>query len=328
MPSKALEANIKSSRVDVIIREEYNILMEVMERYTGITDNLKVFITELCHPYKNWKFIIKEARGYSLDYFHLLKRHKKGPIAASLFIDIFLDTITESQDTTVYQDGADNLLVYIQKIINEANENLTGFLPVIEHGLTEINSLDEDRFFLFVKGFYQINRILSPLVGLTDDDGLLTAANKLLIRYLKRSYDFWAGHKDPLEWFINEAGINPDERKDLEEIFISVSHKELKKLRETLEGSIHELKDDKKGLFKILTNLPGYRQIADHYRNIPRLLFKKGEETGHGQYWKLIFLFHIMNTDGLNIIHEETLREVNRTLTCLLILKSPKTFGP
>ncbi|MBN1907735.1 MAG: pyruvate, phosphate dikinase [Deltaproteobacteria bacterium] len=328
MPSNALEANIKSSRVDVIIREEYHILMEVMERYTGITENLKVFITELCHPYKNWRFIIKEARGYSLDYFHLLKGHEKGPIAASLFVDIFLDTITESQDTTVYQDGADNLLVYIQKIINEANEDLASFLPVIEHGLKEICDLNDDRFLLFVKSFYQINRIISPLAEITDDDPVLTAANNLLARYLKRSYDFWAGHKDPLEWFINEAGLPVEAKNDLDEIFANVSHEELKKLKETLERNIHDLKDDKKKLFKVLISLPGYRQIADHYRNIPRLLFKKGEETGRGQYWKLIFLFHIMNTDGLNVIHEETLREVNRTLTLLINTEKPKNLQP
>ncbi|MBN2419787.1 MAG: pyruvate, phosphate dikinase, partial [Deltaproteobacteria bacterium] len=81
-------------------------------------------------------------------------------------------------------------------------------------------------------------------------------------------------------------------------------------------------------LLKELIKLPGYRQIADQYRKIPRMLFKKGEETGHGQYWKLIFLFHIMNTDGLSVIHEETLREVNRTLTLLIETEKPKHLQP
>ncbi|NLA74289.1 MAG: pyruvate, phosphate dikinase, partial [Deltaproteobacteria bacterium] len=224
MSSNALEANIKSSRVNVVIREEYHVLMEVMERYTGIAEGLRVFITELCHPYKNWNFIIKEARGYSLDYFHLLKTHEKGPLAATLFIDIFLDAITESQDPAVYQDGADNLLVYIQRIINEAKENLPGFLPVIEHGLNEISALDNSFFLLFVKSFYQINRILSPLADLNHTHRVYTTASSLLKRYLKTSYDFWAGHKVPLEWFINEAGIPANRKKDLDDIFATVSH--------------------------------------------------------------------------------------------------------
>ena len=89
MPSKALEVNIKTSKVDVIIREEYAVLREAMSRYSGIIDNLNIFITELCHPYKNWEFIVKEGRNYALDYFHLLKEHQKGPEATKLFIDIF-----------------------------------------------------------------------------------------------------------------------------------------------------------------------------------------------------------------------------------------------
>jgi pyruvate, orthophosphate dikinase len=328
MPSKALEANIKSSQVDIIIREEYHILIEVMERYTGIADNLKIFITELCHPYKNWEFIIKEARNYSLDYFHLLKSHEKGPVAARIFVDIFLDAIRESQDVTIYQDSADNLLVYIRKIINEAKENLAGFLPVIEYGLKEICALDESRFFLFVKSFYQINRIAASLAEKILPDVTLACVNKLLNKYLKTSYDFWAGHKDPLGWFINEVNTPDADKKELNEIFITVSHEELIKLQETLDSIIKTHKDDEKGLFNELINLPGYRQITDQYRNIPRLLFNKGEETGHGQHWKLIFLFHIMNTEGLSVIHEETLREVNRTLTLLIETEKPKNLQP
>ena len=70
MPSKALEENIKTSRVVVTISDEYEILREVMHKYFGISEALNVFLTELCHPYRNWEFIVKEARGYALDYFH------------------------------------------------------------------------------------------------------------------------------------------------------------------------------------------------------------------------------------------------------------------
>ena len=158
MPSKALEVNIKTSRVDVIIREEYSVLREAMSRYPGILDNLKIFVTELCHPYKNWEFIAKEARTYSLDYFHLLKEHPKGPEAARLFIDIFLQTIMESQNTAVNQDGADNLLIYIQKIIKDSKADLPRFISVIGYSFDRIYSLEEKYFTLFVKSFYQINR--------------------------------------------------------------------------------------------------------------------------------------------------------------------------
>ncbi len=328
MPSKALEVNIKTSRVDVIIREEYSVLREAMSRYPGILDNLKIFVTELCHPYKNWEFIAKEARTYSLDYFHLLKEHPEGPEAARLFIDIFLQTIMESQNTAVNQDGADNLLIYIQKIIKDSKADLPRFISVIGYSFDRIYSLEEKYFSLFVKSFYQINKIASLLAEQQLPADSVKSINTLLKKYLKESYDFWAHHKDPMEWFISEAAIPSSDTEALREIFRTVSHQDLKRYHDTLAKLINKYKNDENTLLKELITLPGYRQIADQYRKIPRLLFKKGEETGHGQYWKLIFLFHIMNMDGLSVIHEETLREVNRTLTHLIDTENPKNLQP
>ena len=70
--SKALEVNIADYHVDVTIDEKYSVLQEVMSQYFGLMEGLTTFLMELSHPYRNWQFIVTEARGYSLDYFHLL----------------------------------------------------------------------------------------------------------------------------------------------------------------------------------------------------------------------------------------------------------------
>jgi glyceraldehyde 3-phosphate dehydrogenase len=101
MPSKALEVNIASSRVDVTVDQRYEILKEVMKKYYGVREGLQTFLEELCHPYKNWEFIVKEARAYALNYFHVLKTHPKGPEAARLYADIFFQAIDSSQDEQV-----------------------------------------------------------------------------------------------------------------------------------------------------------------------------------------------------------------------------------
>ena len=89
MPSKALEVNIASSQVDVTIDQRYEILKEVMENYYGLKQGLETFLEEICHPYKNWGFIVKEARAYALNYFSVLKNHPKGPEAARLYAEAF-----------------------------------------------------------------------------------------------------------------------------------------------------------------------------------------------------------------------------------------------
>ncbi len=79
--STALEVNIADYHVEVDIDPGYAPLLEVMSQYFGLKEGLETFLKELSHPYKNWLFIVKEARGYTLDYFHLLKNHPKGPEA-------------------------------------------------------------------------------------------------------------------------------------------------------------------------------------------------------------------------------------------------------
>ena len=80
--SKALEVNIADYHVDVAIDKKYSVLQGVMSKYYGLTEGLNTFLQELSHPYKNWQFIIQEARGYSLNYYHLIKNHPDGPDAA------------------------------------------------------------------------------------------------------------------------------------------------------------------------------------------------------------------------------------------------------
>ena len=60
--SKALEINVASYRVEVSIDPKYLVLQQVMSRYFGLQEGLTTFLTELSHPYKNWRFIVREAR--------------------------------------------------------------------------------------------------------------------------------------------------------------------------------------------------------------------------------------------------------------------------
>ncbi|MEE8481702.1 MAG: hypothetical protein V3T59_10730, partial [Desulfobacterales bacterium] len=96
--SQALEINLASYHIEVDIDAKYSILQEVMSKYYGLMEGLNIFLKELSHPYKNWQFIVIEARFYSLDYFHLLKNHPNGPDAADLFVNIFSEAIELSND--------------------------------------------------------------------------------------------------------------------------------------------------------------------------------------------------------------------------------------
>ena len=98
--SKALEVNLADYHVDVDVDEKYAVLQDVMSKYYGLVEGLNTFLKELSYPYKNWRFIVMEARKYSLEYFHLLKNHSSGPQAAELLIEILSSATADCKTKT------------------------------------------------------------------------------------------------------------------------------------------------------------------------------------------------------------------------------------
>lgn len=318
MPSKALEINLACSRVDVTISERYKILQEVMSKYPGVMEGLDTFLKELDHPYKNWQFIIKEARGYALDYFHLLRANPEGPRAAKLYGDIFFEAVEALPDETTKAGAADNLLLYLQKIIKDSGEAFPRFQETLDYAFEHIRCYEEEDFLLFVRSYYQINRLAKRFRDKAETGTDFTTINALLIKYLENTYRYWLGEEDPQAWFIKENGNPAGPSGSFREIFLPVSHAQLRKYLKEVEVITQRKELRTATLLESLVTLPGYSEIVDLYRDIPRKLFRAGDETGQGNTWKLIFLFHIMNIRGLSSIHEETLRDINRTLTWLI----------
>jgi len=184
--SKALEVNLASYRIDVEINPEYLIWRDVMSGYYGLAEKLNIFLKELSHPYKNWQFIVSETRAYALDYFHLIKKHPKGPDTARLIVDIFTEAIESAGDIEVKTDAADNLLLFMQKIIKDSGDRLEQFLPVLNESFKRIQCYKGDDFFLFLKSFYQVKRLaeafLKASAGVKVD---FEEINSLLFKYFK-----------------------------------------------------------------------------------------------------------------------------------------------
>ncbi|HDZ24298.1 MAG TPA: hypothetical protein ENH70_07145, partial [Desulfobacteraceae bacterium] len=192
----ALEVNIECSRVDVTVDQRYKVLEQVMGKYYGVREGLQTFLEEICHPYRNWEFIVKEARTYALNYFHVLKTHPEGPEAARLYMDIFFQAIDSLEDGDVRTNAADNLLLYIQKVIKEAGPDLLRFLPILDYAFDRIRCYPKDTAFLFVKSFYQFNRLGELYLQTVPSGSGFSAINRFLIHLYRYTYDYWLQQLD------------------------------------------------------------------------------------------------------------------------------------
>jgi len=316
--SKALEANLANTHVDVTIDPRFECIQAVMSRYFGLMEGVNTFLRELNHPYLNWQFIVGEARGYALDYFHLFQAHPRGVEAAEAMIGIFSDAINANVDDDVRTDAVDNLLLYLQQIIGDSRERLPKFLPVLNTAFNWIHDCPDHHFFLFVKSFYPIKRIIRLLTDRSD--GAITdhkVVNLLLVRTLKVTYDFWCTVKDPWDCFRAAAGQIPDPQP-VRACFSGISHEVLHALKDHLHQIEGLPENDAPSAFDQLLSLTDFNTIVERYRKTPQELLQAGADVGQGRQWKVIFLFHIMSISNLNLIHEEALRDINRTVGWLI----------
>ena len=206
MESKALEVNLACTRVDVTVDNRFNILSEVMGEYEGVRSGLQNFLKEICHPYRNWQYIVKEARSYALNYFHVLQTHPRGAEAAAIYFDIFFSAITESQDLDVRRDATDHLLLFAQHIIREGDDTAAKWQAILDRVFDRIREYPDDTFFLFVKSYYQLSNLGKSYARILPGGGDCTPLNRLLSRYFRFTYQYWLRQEDPLVWFENESG--------------------------------------------------------------------------------------------------------------------------
>ncbi len=313
MESKALEVNLACTRVDVTVDNRYEILLEVMGEYYGVKLGLQAFLKELCHPYKNWQYIVKETRAYALNYFHVLKTHPKGPEAATLYVDIFFQAIDSSQNEETRIDAVDNLLFFSLHIIRDAGDDFPRWLPVLDHVFNTIRCYPKEIFFLFVKSFYQLSQ-LGELYSRNTPSGVnCTPLNHLLGDYYRFTYEYWLSQEDPIVWFEDASGKTVSGKK-LADTLGPISHRRLEGYLEGLERIVQTTDDTPETRLQRLIELPGYSQIVSDYEALPKKVLSAGVDESQGQQWRLISLLHIMNLTGLSSIHEETLRNINRTL--------------
>ena len=168
--SKALEVNLAHTQVEVEIDPRYECLQEVMSDYYGLLERLSLFLTEVSHPYKNWQFIVDNARGFALDYFHLFKSHPKGPEAVERLIGLFCNALEADTNPSVKVDATDNLILYIEHIITGSENAFDRFYPIVVNTFQFINHLPKDDFKRFVRSYYGLKRLGQHLYNFPNQD--------------------------------------------------------------------------------------------------------------------------------------------------------------
>jgi len=263
-------------------------------------------------------------------------RHKKGHPA------IVHDKSPKSWET-ILALAVESLLAYLEKFILDLTPStLLAHQTAFNRAIDEIAALDDGVLILMVQGYHPIKKIAAALIkvrGEAFDDGPFT---KLYAKLLALDYRYWLSEEDPLPWFTAACGHNHEDW-DVAGLFATISHSAMADNLAALAPELLAELPPCERLGHLLT-LPTHLDLVRVYKDIPPKLltipFPNASYPGGAEKQpptqgpdfcfidakldrfaenrKLLFLFRIMDTRGLFLIHEETLREINRSLVLLI----------
>jgi len=325
--SEALRANLQETAGEVVIDPAYQVLEEVVERFQGLSGKLRGLLYEISHPYRNWQIIVPELRAFVLKNLNLYRVHPRGPECFSLFTGIFLSGLRESwKNGKLVSRIMEAMLAYGDKLINGLDqESLLRYQEVLNRffvALADLDSIHLRVMMTMVQGHHPMKKMALRLLGLHKADPDLPFDYGPIARLMKKiltlNYRYWLEEEDPLPWFEERCGEYCADWQ-AGSLLSAISHARMRQHLATLEA-IRVEPDPVRALTAIL-ELPAHMDIVRLYREIPgRLVTESTQEAGPAfvENRKLIFLFRIMDTQGLSLIHEETLREINRSLVQLI----------
>ncbi|MHB8151085.1 MAG: PEP/pyruvate-binding domain-containing protein [Desulfobulbia bacterium] len=324
LESDALKANLLETAVDsVTIDEALLPLLEIVNNYRGISTTLETLLYEVSHPFRNWKMILPRLRSFVLKNIDHYFRHEQGPQAFPLFCEIFLKAVEDCRkNEPLLATAMEGLLAYLDKQTSLlAADSLPRYQTALAACFERLHALDDEILLFLVQGHHPLGKIMARLHGLclaAPGCSGETSAARLLQRVLTLNYRYWLDEEDPLAWFTAQCGdLCMGWRSGT--LFNAISHQ---RLNEHL-ATVTQLDPAAPGALGAMLALPNHMDIIRLYKEAPDRL---GEETvteelavdRFAENRKLLFLFRIMDTAGLGLIHEETLREINRSLVQLI----------
>lgn len=326
--SDALKANLRETAAPVVINPAFGLLRDVVCRFQGLLGKLDTLFYEISHPYHNWKLIIPELRAFVLKNCNHYRDHEQGPAAFTLFMSIFFDALKEStRNDELLQRILEAMLAYADKLILSMDSKaLFRFEGALADFFTRLQALDEAEpqvMLSMVQGHHPVRKMAQQVIALRRQQAEhpfdLAALARLMRTILTRNFEYWLSEEDPLPWFERQCG-NYCQQWQGQALLLGVSHERILECRLTLQ-SIDASVDDQAALEKMLT-LPNHMDLVRLYKEIPAKMVATDpcdEASCHFvENRKLLFLFRIMETKGLTLIHEESLREINRSLVQLI----------
>ncbi|MBP8644878.1 MAG: hypothetical protein KBH99_01995 [Syntrophobacteraceae bacterium] len=326
--SDALNRNMDLTNVKVVIPEVFEVLREAVKGYAGKEQQAHELLLEYHHRFRNWKFVIQETWRYSVSNLRLFQHHPNNGRILALLSHILLEALTQSESAANRNLAADHLLALWIKVVEEmpqtvaqpAEEEWIGGASIQLESITamhqgilrwylgRLHELPPNLFEHIMGSYYPLKRLAGKLYRLWEIPSSFLELRKLLDRLLTESYRFWLQRQDPGVWLARQTGHSLQDAPWFD-LVSPLGHDRWKVLLRRIEEEIASLKDDREAVGTML-DFPDFHDIVRAYRTLPEAL-KPFDDPASDTHPSMLMRLRIMETKGLEGIHEETLREIN-----------------
>ncbi|KAF0180702.1 MAG: pyruvate orthophosphate dikinase [Nitrospirae bacterium] len=296
---------------------QYRILCDTVRDYPGLLPAAEALQRELARTPRRWYAIIEDLRSFALKNFLLHDAHSQGMEAMQTVTDILFEAV-EWPDLNVSRKGIDALMFYLQKILLDGSRSLNDYWPLLTSAFARLVQLDSDRFLSAVTNAHPLKRLAQRILDRQPEGCSVDVLNSLLDRSFRETYAFWLNETDPVLWFDNAEAFRLH-LAALKKLMQPVSHENLRALLRHLD-TLEPDSDDISRLNALLS-LPGHLQIVKFYEEHADRLPSESDGA-----LKIAYLLKMLESDGLEGIHEETIREIGRTVSSILKAGTPETL--
>ncbi|MBF0159157.1 MAG: phosphoenolpyruvate synthase [Magnetococcales bacterium] len=295
-----------------VLPVEYQQLRVPVQHLSGVQQELDKLLHELAHPWINWSITLEELRSFVLRSCGYYLGHEQGPACCTLFMECFFRAIQAIEPSGSSMDplrraALAGITDYLDKLVrNLSQQQFPLYTRMLDRVIWRLADLP-DRLLICLaqSGHRSILTVVLKLLRRHDTGSVIdqVTVRTLAVRLLKITYRYWLDQTDPAVLITSVR---------------SIGHR-------YLLGQLRRLVDLERSAFQVITfhydeeaslvvlqdllAMPDHLAIIGHYREETKLLQQKRDDIQH-----LRFLFHVLEIDGLRLIHEETLKEINRVL--------------
>ncbi|MBF0124597.1 MAG: phosphoenolpyruvate synthase [Magnetococcales bacterium] len=292
-----------------VLPPEYQQLCLPVQHLSGVYHELDKLLHELAHPWINWSITLEELRGFVLRSCGYYLNHEQGPDCCGLFMRCFFNAVRSVETSGSSADplrraAFAGVIDYLDKLIRSlSDQQLPRYINILDRILWQLADLD-DRLLLCMaqSGHRSISAVVWKLLQRSPTINQVTVRT-LVVRLLKTTYRYWLDQTDPVTLLAEIRSIG--HRYILHQLRRLVDLERDAFQAITLQG------DENSGVevLQQLLTMPDHLTLVSGYRDIAKSL-----QQGQDDVRWLRLLFHILEIDGLFLIHEETLRDINRAL--------------